>query len=1605
MNGVYFVINGFSLWFDNRCLTYQSCFFTIQAKNLLFLQKSVIFGNSFLYYKQLLMKNIYVLCLLCLPFFLFSQTKNNAQARFVQNKGQWDLPIAYMQRLSNGHIGIQTQGFSIMLLNGETAHSHEKQHDKTHEVPTKGHFLQISFLGANPNVIVEGKEKLEEYSNFYLGNEPAKWQTQVPIFTQIQHKNLYGNSINMTTEVVEEHFKYTFEIAPNGDPSQIQVLYEGADNLFIDKEGNLNIETSVGLVKELQPIVFQYDEDGKKLSVACEFALKNKIISFIFPKGYDHNKTLFLDPTVIFSTYTGSTQDNWGFTATYDNQGNAYGGGMLYNGGWVGATGYPTTAGAFQTGYMGGAWDATIIKYNPTGTSPIFSTYLGGQYADQVHSLVVDANDNLFAYGRTSSHNFPVSAGCYDNSRAGAMDMYITKFSPTGTMLASTFLGGNGDDGVNGDTVENILQLPLEYNYGDDARGEIITDDLGNVYIAAVTKSTDFPIVGGFQTTYGGGYTDGVVAKLDNNLTTLLWSSYLGGSAADAAYGIQIDNLYQAYITGGTASTNFPTTAGSLSPNSNGGIADGFITKINSTGNSLLASTYIGTSAYDQSHFIQLDNSYNVYVYGQSLGAFPVSGGVYSVANSRQFIAKLDNNLAGILLSTRFGTGASTYPNISPTAFLVDICENVYVSGWGGAVFGYNPYNSGTSGLAVTGNATQATTDGHDFYLMALTPNMTSLQYATFWGGLGGAIEHVDGGTCRFDKNGVIYHAVCAGCGGSSAFPTTPGVWSTTNNSSNCNLAVFKIDFGLAGINANFNPLDSVGNIINVTTTGCAPLTIDFQNLSTGTNAATTTYSWDFGVTPTATSNMFEPSFTYTTAGTYTVTLIINDPSNCFPIDTAFKTIIVYPPPALDAGPAQVLCPGQTANLNATGVGAFVWTPSATLSDDSISNPIANPLSTTTYTVTLTDNNGCSASDTMSVVRSNIMDVNAGNDVAICPGASTTLGASSTQGGVTYSWYPNTGLSNININNPVATPPATQLYYVYAQNPSGCFAIDSVLISVQNVINVFAGNDTFLCRGGSVQLNATITGAANPVFSWTPSTGLSNTSVPNPTVTISANQSYVLYATDFGCIDSDTILVQIFQVDFGNGATIEGCSGDTIQLQLNINNAASYNWFPSTYLNNPNIANPIAIPTASITYNVEIVSPVGCRDTGQITLNIHPLPTANAGADIYVCIGDSKPLQGTGGTIYSWSPATALSDPNSDAPFTNPTDTTLYILTVTDNFGCKDKDSMQVNVLNLPTITSGAPYNICDDDTIQLSVVGATSYVWNENNTLSNLNVPNPFAYPSITTTYIVVGTDDYGCKNDTTVTVTVTPLPPTNIEGNPSICKGETVFLTANGGQSYVWSTGDSTQGISFQPQSSGFIYCTASANGCKGRMDSVFVNVYEVEAVADFTADPDSGFAPMTVHFTNLSQNGYKFYWEFGSMLDNSLSTSRETNPTAMYPRAGHFKAMLVAYDSHFCTDTAYKYIFAENPTVYVPSVFTPNGDVSNEYFTVGYYGVRNFHIDIYSRWGTLMYSSDNKDFQWDGKYKNAPSPEGVYTWVVTGTWENNVPFKKVGTVTIVR
>lgn len=806
------------------------------------------------------------------------QHHNHAQpVTFVPNQGQWEFPFLYKGLSTHADIFLEKNGVTYLV--GDEANPHKmhewKEATTKPDVTLKYHAYKVVWSGAQTTATTKGSKQQAGYHNYYLGNNANNWKTEVPLFGNIDYENVYPN-IDVHFGSEKGHLKYDFIVKPGADVNDIVLEFEGLNKMSLH-DGNLLLHTSVGIVQEAAPYAFQYI-DGTLKEVSCKYSLQGNKVKFTLPKGYQKDVNLVIDPVIVFATLTGSTADNWGFTATYDANGN------LYAGGIVGSPGqYPTTLGAFQITFNGGTagtllpCDVSISKFNATGNALIYSTYLGGNQDDMPHSLVVH-NNELIVVGKTMSQNFPVLQASYDNTHNGQYDFFITKFNANGTaLIGSTFLGGSGNDAVNTNTGFAANQTTLNYNYGDESRTEVITDKLGNIYVAGSTRSVNFPFTPNAAKTSLGGAQDGVLFKFNPTLSQLIYSTYLGGSNDDAAYVLALDTAQtHVYIAGGTKSTDFhsASTAGAYLTSNQGGVADGFICKfLNSGAYTLQRTTFIGTSAYDQCYGLQTDLEDGVYAMGQTMGAFPVSGGVYSNTGSRQFIIKLNKELTSNVMSTVYGTGPAASPNISPVAFLVDTCQNVYISGWGA----YN--GTSTLGLPVTGDAFQSTTDGGDFYFIVFSKNLQSLLFASFFGNPG-KTEHVDGGTSRFDPQGVVYQAICASCAGGTGFPSTPGAYSTTNGSSNCNLGAVKIAFNLGSVSAQADAHPNAR--------GCAPLTVNFGN--TSSNAVS--YIWNFGDnTPTSTATA--PTHTFVNPGTYTVRMIAINPNACKTHDTAYLQIVV----------------------------------------------------------------------------------------------------------------------------------------------------------------------------------------------------------------------------------------------------------------------------------------------------------------------------------------------------------------------------------------------------------------------------------------------------------------------------------------------------------------------------------------------------------------------------------------------------------------------------------------------------------------------------------------------------------------------------------------
>lgn len=1185
--------------------------------------------------------------------------KDKPVATFTENRGQWPENVLYRTRFPGGELFIEKNCFTYVLHQGGPMAHHGHSHPEEQVEPLKAHAYRVTFDGAQRATGV-GSRGQGPYENFFLGNDPSKWGTGCQVFGEVTLHDLYPG-IDLRIDG-SDGLKYEFAVAPGADPSAIRMRFDGQSAVRVD-HGRLVVSTSAGDVIEEAPIAWVTRDRGgltDKVDIATRYGLSGNLASFHLadPPGRDR---LIIDPELTFGSYTGSTADNFGFTATYDNDGALYGGGIVFD------LGYPTTLGVLQPNFFGGFIDIGISKFTPDGTDLAWSTYLGGSGNETPNSLVVNDADELFVLSVTGSSDFPTTPGCFDASFNGGTtiplsggfvnllggegygfdfgtDIAVAHLSADATsLIGATYVGGSGNDGLNQSSA-------LTYNYGDHFRGEIALDAQQRPVVASSTQSSDAPTsADAAQSTHGGGDLDAFLFRLNPGLTSLEMATYCGGSGGDSGFGVQFSSSGNIYMTGGTASSALPM-AGSPQMNTYGGAVDGYIMRYGENGQ-LLSSTFVGTSSYDQCFFVQLNTSDEVYVVGQTHGAYPITPGKYANANSSQFIHKFSEDLSTSLWSTRIGSG-NGLEDISPSAFLVSNCGQVYFSGWGGSVNSYVLADqSSTFGLPVTADAFQSSTDGSDFYLMVLSPEAIELEYATFFGG--SSSEHVDGGTSRFDKDGNVYQAVCAGCGGLSDFPTTPDAWSTTNNSFNCNLGVFKFNLG-----APVAEIDIDGpNVV------CLPNGAEFVNSSTGG----TSYDWDFGDNTGSTA--FEPDHTWTDPGTYTVTMILSDSSGCVPNDTATITVDVLEPGIATIDSVGPVCDGGTVQLHAHGGDTFEWFPAAGLNDPSIADPVATLNGPTTYSVSVS---GACGSDTASIdLVIGTPEGEAGPDTLTCSGTPVPISAS---GGSTYSWSPAASLDDPTAQSPNASPSDTTTYIVTITTPEGCALQDTLVVNVIFDLPDPEVGDTAVCLGESVPLHA----EGGAAFEWQAAPGITDLFTPDPSVSPTSDQYYLVLVTNACGSIADSAFVDVQQTIAHAGPDTLVCPGEPVTLFAA--GGLTYSWSPTVGLSDPDSAVTLAAPLSPTTYTVTAVNALGCEGTATAAVQHFPHPHVNAGQDTGIDYGETAQLFAYGNGSMVWTPALSLTCDSCVGPVAAPEHTTTYTVEMTDLNGCKVTDVVTVFV-------------------------------------------------------------------------------------------------------------------------------------------------------------------------------------------------------------------------------------------------------------------------------------------------------------------------------------
>jgi len=1189
-----------------------------------------------------------VSCML-LPLFVIGQ---GDQVWLHPNRGQWDARISYKVELNQGEMFIEPKGFTYLFYEMPDHHEHKKHSEQRH---FKQHVIKTSFIGAQSPVFAEEKSPSPFYRNYFLSNDQSTWKSAIHSIKQVKSKQVY-HGVDILYEGGNDGMKYSWVVAPGTDARIIQWDYKGAEALKISKSGALEITHSLGVITESKPIAWII-KNGKKEPVSMHYVINGNTVRFEGPDNMVFADTLVIDPSLTFSTFTGSLADNWGFTATPDVNGNLYAGGIIFG------SGYPTTPGAIDQSYNGGtgslAFDISISKFNPSGSALLYSTYLGGSGNETPHTIVANAAGELFVLGVTGSADFPMAGASLDNTFNGGpyltnineldfngADMYVARLNASGTsLIASTYVGGNGSDGLNLGT--------LNYNYGDPFRGEIIVSNT-NVYVASSTNSTNFPVANASQSVLNGAQ-DAVFFKMDLGLSSMAWSTYFGGSGSESGNGVELASNGNVYVTGGTSSGSLGFNSG-FDLTYNGGISDGYLLRINGTTGANLSGTYIGTSDYDQSYFVQLDLSDQVFVYGQSDGVIPISAGCYGNANSGQFIAKYSTNLATQSWITVIGAGTG-FPEISPTAFLVSNCNDIYISGWGGYIntqYSQQAQHSTSSGFPVTSDAFQSTTNGSNFWIAVLGENASFLKYATYFGGANSSYNHVDGGTSRFDKNGSIYHAVCAACGGNNnGFTTTPGAWATQNQSSNCNLAAFK--FELSSIDAIVSDPDPLI---------CLPDPIVFQNNSSNGNS----FFWNFGDNTTSTA--VNPSHVYNSAGQYTVTLIVSDTNQCFTSDTIqfevnigdFQGGIVQPPSSI--------CPGQSYQFEAYGGSAYSWSPPQYLNNPNIFNPTATITQNTQFTCIISDSCGVDTVQVWLNVFGGAVQIS--NDTTICIGNSVPLAV---QGVTTVLWSPPTFLDNPNSTTPISTPTNTITYTATGTTVDGCQLNEQVVVTVVSDFPIPVIQDTLTyCQGLSGEI--TVSGA--DTYDWSPPVNI--TPISGATVTISSpveRYYYCVFGNACGT-ELDSVYVNIVSATVNAGNDTIVCPGQPAFMYAT--GGVSYVWSPVVNPITANASEVSVIAPAPGFYTAFGTDLNGCIDSAKVFIDLFPTPFIQTVPDVYAFMGESIQLSATSTTPgpYVWSPSEYLSCVVCTAPIAQPDQNFVYTVTYTDENGCSASDDVKI---------------------------------------------------------------------------------------------------------------------------------------------------------------------------------------------------------------------------------------------------------------------------------------------------------------------------------------
>jgi len=646
---------------------------------------------------------------------------------FEENRGQLPDSVLYTAR-SNGSTLFLTKTEAVYVLpiaNGPEGNAPAKGENPVDaaKAPHTAYALRMSFGSQDTSPIVTAGRTAETRTNYFKGSDPAHWQTDVPHFGEVRYDNICDGVDMIWLGLEKGATRYDLVVKPGSDPGRIALTFEGAESLEIDTNGDLLIGTPAGVIRQARPFTYQEGDGLQRTVVTSGFRVDGRTVGFELG-DYDHTKPLIIDPTVTinnlaFSTFLGSFGDDVAGDNSVDAMGN------IYVTGRTTSVSFPTTSGTFDTS-SNGAEDVFVTKMNPSGTGIIFSTFLGGTFFDEGRGLAVDATGNIYVAG-TASNLFPTTAGAFDTTFNGGSDVFVTKLNSTGsTLLYSTYIGESAIDYANdlaidaagnayivvrtSDTVVDYPTTPgafdTTFNGFDDVAvtklntagsalvystflggsnidngTAIAVNTAGEAYVAGSTTDdvTDLQTtLGSYDTTHNG-LTDYFVTRFSADGSSLIYSTFIGGSGIDNAAGLAIDGAGSAYVVG-AAAPGFPVTAGVVDTVNLGGGEIG-ASKLSPDGSTLQYSTFIGGNQGENGNSVAVDPAGNAYITGGNFGGdYPVTAGAFDTtfngANDA-ILTVLNPSATGYIYSTYLGGGGNDAGN----DIAVDASGNVYLAG------------------------------------------------------------------------------------------------------------------------------------------------------------------------------------------------------------------------------------------------------------------------------------------------------------------------------------------------------------------------------------------------------------------------------------------------------------------------------------------------------------------------------------------------------------------------------------------------------------------------------------------------------------------------------------------------------------------------------------------------------------------------------------------------------------------------------------------------------------------------------------------------------------------------------------------------------------